>query len=332
MAKNPNGEGGIGRRKDGRWAGSYTVQTATGPKRRYVYGRNRKDVAAKLAKAVADRDSGLVFDAGNLTLGDYLGRWLDDSVRDSVKRRTYESYVSIVRRHIAPGLGRIKLAALTPAHVQGLYRTKLDSGLSPTSVEHIHTTLHRALKQAVKWQLVPRNVCGAVTVPSRARTDFRPLSGEQAKALLTAARGDRLEALYVLAVTTGMRQGEILGLCWHDVDLGLAAISVRRTLVTGYGKQTYERPKTVKGQRSIALTAGTVDALRIHRAGQRAAGLYTDGGPVFCNRVGGPLHPKNLLDRSFRPLLQRAGLPPIRFHDLRHTAAPYYWAKASIPR
>ncbi len=155
--KGANGMGGIRRRKDGRYEARYTVQTATGPKRKTIYGKDYDEVADKLIEALANRNKGLIFDAGNITVGDYLNRWLSDSVRDSVKRRTYESYLSIVGRHIQPGLGRVKLAALTPAHVQGLYRAKLDSGLSPTTVEHIHTTLHRALKQAVRWGLIPRN-------------------------------------------------------------------------------------------------------------------------------------------------------------------------------
>ena len=332
MSKGANGEGGIRRRKDGRYEARYTVWTATGPKRRAVYGKDYEDAREKLAAAVADRDKGLIYEAGNVTVAEYLGRWLSDSVRDAVKRRTYESYVSIVGRHIVPSVGRVKLAKLTPGHVQGLYRAKLDEGLSPTTVEHVHTTLHRALKMAVRWQLVPRNVCEAVTVPKRVSPEIRPLNRQQAKRFLASAEGDRYAALYALALTTGMRQGELLGLCWHDVDLDGGKLSVRRALVTGYGKQTYERPKTAKGRRSIALTLKAIAALRRHEEGQRAAGLYCDDGPVFCNRVGGPVHPKNLLDRSFRPLLTKAGLPQIRFHDLRHTTATLLLSKGVHPK
>lgn len=316
----------IKRRKDGRYEAKYTVQTATGIKRKSVYGDSQKEVREKLARALADSQDGLFFDAGNLTVTEYLNRWLTDSVRDSVKRRTHESYVCIVNRHIVPAIGRCKLKALNPAQVQSLYRSKLDQGLSPTTVEHIHTTLHRALKQAVRWQLIPRNVCGAVTPPKRVRSDFEPLSGEQAKALLRAAKGERYEALYVLALTTGMRQGELLGLRWGDVDLDRGVLRIRRALVTGYGKQTYEVPKTAKGRRSVALTPTAVAALRRHGNG------YEDDGPVFRNRVGGPVHPKNLVDRSFRPLLKRARLPQIRLHDLRYTAATLLLGKGVHPK
>jgi integrase len=146
-----NGEGTIYRRKDGRWATQYTVYTAKGRKRKTLYGKSRQEVAAKLAKALSDREDGLVFDAGNLTVGDYLERWLNDSVRSSVKQRTFENYSYVVRKYVIPTLGNIKLKALAPAHVQRLYRSKLDSGLSRATVQRIHTNLHKALKQAVRW-------------------------------------------------------------------------------------------------------------------------------------------------------------------------------------
>jgi integrase len=327
-----NGEGSIFRRKNGRWVGQYTIYTANGPKRKTLSGKTRAEVVARLADAITDREAGLVFDAGNLTLGEYLNRWLVNSVQDSVRRRTYESYLSIVGRHIVPALGRVRLTALTPAHVQALYRAKLDSGLSPTTVEHIHTTLHRALGQAVRWGMVPRNVSDAVDVPKRNSPEIRPLTPQQARALLAAAQGDPYEALYVLALTTGMRQGELLGLRWEDVDLGRAVVHIRQTLITGYSKQTFGKPKTAHGRRSIKITPGTVDTLTRHRERQRAAGLYLDSGLVFCNRVGSPVHPKNLTDRHFRPLLRRAGLPPIRFHDLRHTAATLLLSRNVHPK
>ena len=153
--KRGNGEGTIHRRKGGGWCAQYTVYTVKGRKRKTVYGKTRAEVAAKLAKALSDREGGLVFDTGNETLSEYLDRWLNDSVRNSVKQRTFENYTYVVRSHLIPALGHMKVKTLTPAHVQGLYRSKLDSGLSPRTVQLIHTTLHKALKQAVKWSLIP---------------------------------------------------------------------------------------------------------------------------------------------------------------------------------
>ena len=160
MGKRGNGEGSITRRKGGGWCAQYVVYTSEGRKRRTHYGKTRAEVAAKLSKALADREGGLTFDAGNLTVGEYLDRWLSHSVRDTVRQKTYERYESIVRVHLSPALGRIRLKALTPGHVRGLYREKLDAGLAPRSVFHIHRTLSKALKQATDDGLIPRNAPG----------------------------------------------------------------------------------------------------------------------------------------------------------------------------
>ena len=133
--KRGNGEGSIYRRKDGRWVGQYTVYTATGPKYRYLYGKTRAVVAENLTKAMADRNSGFIFDAGNLTVGKYLDSWLSDSVRGTVRTSTFERHEGIIRLHIKPSLGRVGLKKLTPAHVRGLHREKLDAGLAPATVD-----------------------------------------------------------------------------------------------------------------------------------------------------------------------------------------------------
>src|SRR5215212_2885320 len=235
MGKRGNSEGGISRRKDGLYMARYTVQTPTGPKRKTLYGKTRREVDENLTKAKADRDGGLVFDADNLQLGEYLGRWLADSVRDTVRPTTFERYEQIVRLHIRPVLGKVKLKNLTPAHVRGLYRQKLDAGLSPRSVQYVHVTLHKALKQAIADGLIPRNATEAVKPPQVRREEMRPLTAEQVKVLFEVAKSDRLETLYILAVTTGLRQGELLGLKWDDIDLEVGTLQVRRTLTTAMG-------------------------------------------------------------------------------------------------
>src|SRR5919112_6312047 len=129
-----------------------------GPKRKHIYGRTRQEVATKLAQATSDQDGTLVFDAGNLTLGEYLDRWLKDSVKDTVRISTYERHEAIIRIHLKPAFGKLKLKAVTPAHIQGLYRDRLDGGLSPATVQKIHAVWHKALEQAMRWRLVPNNV------------------------------------------------------------------------------------------------------------------------------------------------------------------------------
>src|ERR671932_456631 len=185
MARRGNGEGSIYRRKDGRWVSQYTVYTANGPKYRYIYGKTRQAVAEKLTKAMADRDGGLIFDAGKMTVGEYLDRWLSDSVRGTVRASTYERHEGIIRTHLLPSLGRIKLKSLTPTHVRGLHREKLDAGLAPATVRKIHSTLHKALTQAVSDGLIPRNDA-AVKAPRPDPEEMHPLSAEEASALLKA--------------------------------------------------------------------------------------------------------------------------------------------------
>lgn len=211
-------------------------------------------------------------------------------------------------------------------HVQALYRDRLDAGLAPATVQKIHVVLHKALSQAVAWSLVPHNATEAIKAPRPDQKEARPLSREQARAFLAAAREDRLEALYVLAVTTGMRQGELLGLGWDDVDLSRGVVRVNRTLGRSGGRLLLGEPKTKKSRRTIPLSAKALDALKAHRKTQveeriGLASLWEEYGLVFATRTGTPINPSNLRKRSFKRLLKKVGLPPVRFHDLRHTAA-----------
>jgi integrase len=320
-----NNEGSITRRKDGRWMGRYTVHTSEGPKQRAVYGKTRDEAAKKLTRAMADRDGGILYDAGKLRTGEYFDRWLADSVRDTVRQRTYERYEQLVRVHIVPTLGRAKLKNLTPAHVRGLYRSKLDEGLAPRTVEYIHRTLSKALKQAVNDGLIPRNAAGSVKPPQARREEIQPLDRGQVRAFLATVSGDWLEALYVVAITAGLRQGELLGLKWDDVDLDAGTLQVRRTLSEARSGRIFEAPKSGKG-RSIRLTRRASEALRGHRKRQleeklRLGTLWQENGLVFSSQVGTPLGGRNLI-RHFKRMLERSGLSStFRFHDLRHTSA-----------
>jgi integrase len=254
--KRANGEGSIYQRKDGRWVGQYTFTTPDGQKKRgYVYAGTREEARVKLTKAIAERDGGPVYDAGKLTLGDHVERWLRHSVRDSVKPITHESYSSLARNHIVPALGRIRLKDLTPDHVRAFRASKLEAGLSRRTVRYLLVLLRQALGQAVEDGLLPSNVAQGVKVKQIGdEEEVRYLSPQQAKALLAAAREDRLEALYVLAVHTGLRQGELLALRWADVDLAAGRLSVRRTLSSAKGGSRFTAPKTAKSRRMVKLT------------------------------------------------------------------------------
>jgi len=270
--KRGNNEGSISHRKDGRWEARYTIHTMEGSKRKVLYGRTRAEVSAKLTKAMADRDGGIVFDSGGATVGDYLDRWLADSVRGTVRESTFSRDKYLVTNHIKPALGRLKLTNLNALHLQGFYRDRLDSDLSGSTVQKIHHVLHKALAQAVKWYLIPRSPADSVKAPTPTPKAMHPLSAAEARKLLEVAQGDRLEALYVLAIHTGMRQGELLGLKWEGVDLDSQTVRIRWTLTrkgsdTG-GSYRLGEPKTKKSRRTVRLTERAVDALRSHHARQ----------------------------------------------------------------
>jgi integrase len=338
--KRGNNEGSIyPYKKNGKkvgYRGTYTSHTAGGPKRRYVSGKTREEVRRKLAKAMGDRDGGLVFDAGNLTVGKYMDRWLKD-VKDPVRQSTHERYGYAINPHITPALGRIKLKDLTPAQVRWFYRDRLDSGLAPATVHKLHVVLHKALKAAVSDGLIHRSPAASLKLPRIIREEINPLNQKEARRLLEAAGGDRLEALYILALNTGMRQGELLALKWEDVDLERNVLRVRRTLSRTDNAYVVGEPKTKKSRRTIRLTAGAATALEVHLSRQlegmeRMGSLYQPGGLVFATTTGTIINPSNLRNRLFKPLLKHAKLRPIRFHDLRHTCATLLLSKDVNPK
>ena len=223
-------------------------------------------------------------------------------------------------------LGRKAIAHLTPQEVELLYAQKLAEGLSATTVHHLHAVLHRALEKAMRQGMVARNVCDLVDAPRMKRHHMQVYDADQAKILLEAVAGDRFEALYVLALTTGMREGELLALRWDDVKLDLGTLSVRATLQNLGGHLALGEPKTAQSRRQIRLTPRAVAALRQHHLRQAEERLlmgpaWHDQGLVFPNRLGGLMDGLNFLKQGYYRILEKAGLPRIRFHDLRHTAA-----------
>jgi integrase len=296
------GSGSVYTRRDGRVVGQYEVNGKT----RYVYGKDETEVADRVAEAIKNRDAGI--DSENMTVGGYLDRWLV-TIRDTIRTGSWKQYEMIVRLHIKPTLGGARLEKLNALQIQSFYRERLDAGLSPRRVQYVHVTIRKALKDAVKWRLIPYNVADAVTPPRPTKPEITPLTAEQVKRLLAATRGEKLEALYVLAVTTGMRIGEMFGLKWSDVDLEVGVLRVRRT-VSADG--TVNPPKTASSRRTVRLSTLAVRALTGH---PRTAEW------VFASAAGTPIGVCNFHKNSWRPLLQRAGLPHARVHDLRHTAA-----------
>jgi integrase len=327
MNRRGHGEGSIFQRKDGLWCGLVDLgRTAAGKRhRKAFYGKTRRDVQEKLKVALRAQQQGLPVASDRQTVGNYLSEWLR-TVRSSVRPSTWRRYEENIRLHAAPAIGGLTLAQLGPQHLRALYAGRLEAGLSPASVGHLHAVLHVALRQAERDGVVARNVAALVAPPRTSHREMTTLTPDEARALLGAAQGDRLEALYVLALTAGMREGELLALRWRDVDLDGRTISVRGTLQWTPSGFELAETKTASSRRQVAITEAAAAALRRHRASQleerlKVGPAWRDLDLVFANELGGPLNASNLLRRSFRPLLERAGLPRIRFHDLRHTAA-----------
>ncbi|HEV2125170.1 MAG TPA: site-specific integrase [Chloroflexota bacterium] len=316
-------EGTIRHRPDGLWEARLSLPNG---KRKSVYGKTRKDVQGKLRASQRDVDAGLDVAADRQTLAQYLDRWLSASVKPSVKVKTYEGYESIVRVRVVPCLGRKPLSRLTALDVQALYADLEAVALSNRSIHHTHRVLRLALSQAVRWGLIVRNPCDGATPPRPGRAEMRVLTQEQVAVFLDATRDHPSHALYVLAVTTGMRQGELFGLKWADIQLDEGKLMVRRALQRqNEAGLVFIEPKTARSRRTILLSQRAISALREHRRRQleerlRQGPEWQDADLVFCNAIGLPPDP-GWQRQVFRQTLKQLGLPVIRFHDLRHTAA-----------
>jgi integrase len=300
------------------------VDPTTGKRRqKRVTARTKKDVEARAAELIEKSRTGFV-DAGKVTVREFFEHWLETTA-PTLRPVTQRRYRDLARLHIVGVIGNTPLSKLTAADVQRLYADRL-ARLSPTTVRYIHAVLHHALDDAVKWGLLFRNVSDAVDPPKKARNEMRIWSAEQVGCVLRAAVDDPLEALWRLAIYTGMRRGELLALKWADLDLDAGALFVQRSLSRGHTSRLEEgEPKSQSGRRRIALSPSVVESLKRRRVRQLEHRLavdeiYEDRGYVFANDTGGYLH-TNTLYRRFHDLITRADVPVIRFHDLRHTSA-----------
>jgi integrase len=308
----------------------------TGTRRRKrITARTKREVETQVAELIHKAETGFTA-AGKLTVREFFDRWLE-SAAPTLRPATARRYRDVARLHIVGVIGNLRLAKLTPGDVQRLYADRLAAGLSPTSVHHIHAILHRALDQAVRWGLLMRNVTDAVDPPRRSSPEMRAWDARQVAAVMAAGASDDLEALWRLAVFSGMRRGEILGLRWADVDLEGGELAVRRTLSRGAtSRLEVGEPKTAAGRRRVSLSPSVVESLRRHRVRQLAQRLaagpaYVDHDLVFATESGSVIHP-NALSLRFRKLIARAGVPAIRFHDLRHTNATIDLATGTHPK
>lgn len=313
------GEGTVSERPNGTWAGQVTTgYTEEGKqKRKTVYGKSQAEALAKLAEIKQQLATGTFSDT-KLTLKEYLETWLKEKERQ-VKARTAHDYRYNLEKYIYPNIGRTKLEKLTPSHVQR-FLSEIADAVSPDRANKCRRELLGAFKQAVRWGLIPRNPVDAVAPLKHERREMVLWTGIQAAAFLDTARAHRLYAFFYLAMSTGLRSGELLGLRWQDVQGD--KLTIRQNFVKVGSKTIIETPKTKRGKRVVAISPDVLETLDAHRARQDAERLpsWPDNGLVFVSEVGTPLNPDNLR-RLRNRLMDDAQVPRIRLHDLRHLHA-----------
>ncbi|MFO1045992.1 MAG: site-specific integrase [Planctomycetaceae bacterium] len=316
------GEGSICQRANGLWMARIGVgRDATGKRlTKTFYGKTKKEVADKLTGEASALLTGTSVTSGKMTVADLLTKWYEESAKPNTSPGTAAEYKRIVDSHIVPKIGSVKLSALRPLHIQTMLSALEKDGKGARTRQYCYVTLHRAFVIAMRWQLLSRNPCDGVDPPKVTKRRVTPLTPEQAKNLLAISQTNRFHAVYVLALTTGMRQGELFGLQWDDINLKDGILQVRHSLENVNNKLRLKEPKSESGKRQIALPEMAVKALWDHKAKQLAEGLA--GCPhVFPDSDGGLLRRSNFLKWSWFKIRIAAKLEGVHFHDLRHSCA-----------
>lgn len=286
---------------------------------------NITDARKKKRQLQHEIDTGIFIQPDKITLSEYLARWLKEYATPNLSPSTVEGYEHILNRHLSPAIGNVSLAHLKPEHLQKYYAEKQKAGLSAQTIRHHHTVLHKALKTAVEWELLTRNVADAVSCPRAQQVEMKTWNEYEVSQFLDAAKDTQYYALFYTALFTGMRRSELLALRWQDVDLILSEIYVSRSLhVLKGSKVIYRAPKTKAGKRTVALPPSAFHVLDEHRKAQQSDCLLQgktllDSDSVF-NTLGKPLLP-NSVTHAWHKLVKHAGLKSIRLHDARHTHA-----------
>ena len=327
-------EGTVVRRRDGRWTAALTLPTG---KRKWLYAPTQTEVIEKLESLKRDLNDGMNVAAGDLTVEKFAHQWLQ-KVEHSLRPTTHRTYAKLLRTHVFPEYGRVTLNRLLPAHPLGLYAKMLKAGKSRQTVLHVHKVASTMMTAALQWGLVSRNILKTVKPPSVPRSDMRTLSAEEARRLLTAAEGDRLEALYWLAIVCGPRAGEMMALRWSDLNIEAGKLRITATLHREGGSYRLGEPKTKQSRRTLALTPVLIEKLRQHRVRQNAEILasekdvWQDGQFVFCDTLGRPLKGYDLLRRELRPMLRKANVrTSITVQELRHSAISFALSAGVAP-
>lgn len=305
----------------------------TGDRRRRSQGsfRTKKEAQQELLSSLSRIEEGSPAEPSKQTLGEFLDDWLL-AVRPRLKASTWASYQLNIERHIKPRLGSVRVPKLTSVQLEAFYAELLESGrtdgkggLSPKTVNYIHTIIHGALESGVRKLGLSRNVAAFADAPKKSRRIMKCWSAEELRSFLIGTRDDPLNACYLLAATTGMRRAELLGLHWESVDIDSMRVTIHRTLISVNYEMRFEEPKSPRSRRTIHIDPATSMSLRGHRANQLRKRValgpdWKDTGLVFTQEDGSAVHPQ-LLSDAFERHVKRLQLRQIRFHDLRHTYA-----------
>lgn len=335
------GTGTMRQRKDGRWEARIWVRGPGGSwARRSYVGSNKEDVGRRLRAALAQRDGGnLPAASRRLTLGAFVADWLP-GIEATVRPRTFVAYKQLVRDHILPTLGAVALVRLGPEHVQLLHARMLRSGSSPKTAANAGGLLHSVLETAVRYRYIPHNPAALVRPPRHARKEMKVLSADQVRHLVenAEAAGDPLAPLWALALGTGARQGELLGLRWGDLDAKRRTLHIQRSLIyVKGGRDVLAEPKTTASNRTIHVSPALVDRLVDHRKSEATAALlagrsYDLANGFIFSRPNGSALSGNIVSKAWPRALRRAELPAVRFHDARHTVATILLQRGLSPR
>jgi integrase len=313
-------------KRGSRWSVRYDEPTADGTRRQRRKGgfATRREAERFLGEQIQRLGDGSYAEPTRQTFAQFMAEWLP-AAKGTVRPLTATNYERVVRRHLVPHLGSLRLQSVSGAHLNALYRQLEADGLAPGTLHVVHAVAHRALGDAVRWGKLVRNPVDAADPPATSGRRVQSWTATELGRFLEHDAPDRLFGLWRLAATTGMRRGEVLGLTWRYLDLDAARASVEQQLLPTRGGLTFGPPKSTRSRRTIALDPETVDALHRHRDAQLlerglAATAYSDLDLVFCNELGGAIHPDRL-SAMFRKHRQDAGIPAGSLHILRHTAA-----------
>jgi len=338
------GEGSIRKRSDGSWEARYSYIDEASGKRKYksVYANSKTDVKDKLKDLIdkienpPDPDEEALKKVSDITLGEWLDTWMTEYKKNSIRSTTYTGYHNAIEGHIRPGLGNMKLQKIRPEHIQKLLND-ISAGkytktpLAPWTVLKAKAVLSGAFEQAIRNQIVPYNPVRATVPPKLEQKEIRVLTEDEQKQFMSAVKGHRLEALYLLALATGMRRGELLALTWDNVDFDNNTISVKasvsRAMDYDLGKSTLVKndPKTKSGRRQVPILASMIPILKEHKERQNeeireAGSAWVDNNLLFPSNVGTFTEPRRV-NTTMDKITDAAGLPHFTFHSLRHTVA-----------